>query len=79
MATTRHAADFEQRLAALEPWLTRTSWGAMTYMLIPSVLQEADRLNAEMASYAGPEKTAVEESLARLHGLRAALPPRSIV
>jgi hypothetical protein len=63
-------ADLGERLAELEPWLLKTDWAAMTYMLIPSVLASADALAAEMADYTGDNREVVAGLRERLFRLR---------
>ena len=34
--------EMQSKIDEIEPWLTRTSWPPMSYMLIPGVMKRAD-------------------------------------
>ncbi|BDG08606.1 hypothetical protein [Anaeromyxobacter paludicola] len=66
----RGPTEFGELFANIEPWLLRTRWYPMTYMMIPSVLSRADELIAEMDAYRGPERETVQELRSRLAARR---------
>ena len=43
-ASQRSIAKFTGKIDKIEPWLRKTIWPPMTYMIIPSVLEGADTL-----------------------------------
>lgn len=65
--TPRCLADLVEAVDRIEPWLLKTRWYPMTYMMIPSVLHSADALAAELAA-AETERQSERE---RLGALRA--------
>lgn len=54
-----------ERLEAVKPWLEKNDWAAMTYMLIPSVLKEAEALRIDLVSAAGNETPAARRRMLR--------------
>ncbi|HZZ83950.1 MAG TPA: hypothetical protein VFE30_05395 [Anaeromyxobacteraceae bacterium] len=65
-AGARTLASYRALFERIEPWLLRTRWYPMTYMMIPSVLAKADALIAEMEGYRGKDRDEVLELRARL-------------
>ena len=52
-----------RRLQILRPWLEKDDWAAMTYMLIPHVLKEAEQLRIDLVSKPGREGKAERDRL----------------
>lgn len=50
---------------AVKPWLEKNDWAAMTYMLIPHVLKEAEQLQIDFVSGEGNETKAERERMLR--------------
>ncbi len=46
-------AELTTSVERIEPWLRKTRWYPMTYMMIPSVLASADELLFALAAYPG--------------------------
>lgn len=61
----------EAEVDRIEPWLRRTEWAPMTYMMIPSVLKSADQLLQRIAASSDPAGGRREALLDRLRTLRA--------
>lgn len=57
------AKSLTKRMDILRPWLVKDDWAAMTYMLIPHVLKEAERLRIDLVSKPGRESKAERERL----------------
>lgn len=53
------------RFETVVPWLKKNDWAAMTYMLIPSVLKEAEALRIDLVSAAGNETPAERRRMLR--------------
>jgi len=62
--------NIEHRVARIRPYLEKRDWPPMTYMLIPSLLSDADSLIAELEAYRGAHAPRVAELLAQLKLLR---------
>ncbi len=60
----------EEELARVEPWLRKTDWYPMTYMLIPSVLAAADLLALRLEACAAPDRARADVAAERLRELR---------
>lgn len=45
--------SFNTRFEKIEPWLLKTIWPPLTYMMIPSVLNGADELILELQQAVG--------------------------
>jgi len=74
LPAARTAPDLQPlalKVEAIEPWLKKTRWYPMTYLLIPSVLQSADQLLAELAAYQGEQAEQATLLFNRLKQLRA--------
>ena len=54
-----------ERMEILRPWLTKEDWAAMTYMLIPHVLKEAEQLRIDLVSAPGAETKTERQRLLR--------------
>jgi|JI10StandDraft_1071094.scaffolds.fasta_scaffold01502_5 hypothetical protein len=54
-----------QRFEIIKPWLEKDDWAAMTYMLIPSVLKEAEALRIDLVSAPGNETAAERRRMLR--------------
>ncbi len=54
-----------QRFEIIKPWLEKDDWAAMTYMLIPSVLKEAEALRIDLVSAPGNETKSERQALLR--------------
>lgn len=52
-------------MEVLRPWLEKNDWAAMTYMLIPHVLKEAEQLRIDLVSAPGPETKTERQRLLR--------------
>lgn len=52
-----------RRMQILRPWLEKDDWAAMTYMLIPHVLKEAEQLRIDLVSKPGREGKAERDRL----------------
>jgi hypothetical protein len=57
------AKSLTRRLQILRPWLEKDDWAAMTYMLIPHVLKEAEQLRIDLVSKPGREGKAERDRL----------------
>jgi hypothetical protein len=57
------AKSLTRRLQILRPWLEKDDWAAMTYMLIPQVLKEAEQLRIDLVSKPGREGKAERDRL----------------
>ncbi|GAB4432143.1 MAG: hypothetical protein OHK0011_14980 [Turneriella sp.] len=54
-----------ERFTILRPWLLKDDWAAMTYMLIPHVLKEAEQLRIDLVSAPDPETKTERQRLLR--------------
>lgn len=54
----------------IEPWLARAAFPPMTCLLIPSILEAADRLLSRLGSYRGPREAEAKAMYVRLWELR---------
>lgn len=54
-----------ERFETVKPWLEKNDWAAMTYMMIPSVLKEAEALRIDLVSAAGRETPAERRRMLR--------------
>ncbi len=54
-----------ERMQSLRPWLRKDDWAAMTYMLIPHVLKEAEQLRIDLVSAPGAETKTERQRLLR--------------
>jgi len=54
-----------ERFETVKPWLEKNDWAAMTYMLIPSVLKEAEALRIDLVSASGNETPAERRRMLR--------------
>ena len=52
-------------MEVLRPWLEKNDWAAMTYMLIPHVLKEAEQLRIDLVSAPGAETKTGRQRLLR--------------
>jgi len=57
------AKSLTRRMQILRPWLEKDDWAAMTYMLIPHVLKEAQQLRIDLVSKPGRESKAERDRL----------------
>ncbi len=57
------AKSLTRRMQILRPWLEKDDWAAMTYMLIPHVLKEAEQLRIDLVSKPGRENKAERNRL----------------
>lgn len=71
-ASKRSIAKFTASIDKIEPWLGKTTWAPMTYMLIPSVLESADHLIRNLTFELNrTNDEALREQLERVTTLRA--------
>jgi len=52
-----------RRMQILRPWLEKDDWAAMTYMLVPHVLREAEQLRIDLVSKPSHEGKAERDRL----------------
>jgi DNA-directed RNA polymerase subunit L len=57
------AKSLTRRMQILRPWLEKDDWAAMTYMLIPHVLKEAEQLRIDLVSKPSRESKAERDRL----------------
>jgi len=64
--------EYKKKVDRIAPWLLETRWLPMSYMLIPSVVRDADLLIASIeAADAGPDQKNLEALLEKLRYLRS--------
>lgn len=68
----RGIVDLEEAVDVIEPWLLKSRWYPMTYMMIPSMLASADKLLAEIAAFHGRDDAEATRAAA-LHDHLASL------
>ena len=65
-------AEYKKKVDRMAPHLLETRWFPMTYMMIPSLLRDADLLIQEMEKAdAGPDQKNLEALLTKLKYLRS--------
>jgi hypothetical protein len=62
--------DISARIDLLEPWLKKTVWPPMTYMLIPSVLESATTLTDMLQTSTSDDEDRSKAMLEKITGLK---------
>ncbi|MCA9090420.1 MAG: DUF3293 domain-containing protein [Planctomycetaceae bacterium] len=52
--------ELQARVRRITPWLKRTSWAPLTYMMMPSVEKSGKELLYQLENYNGPEQDAAK-------------------